>query len=155
MRTKGLIVFGALFLLVFAGCGQGGRAGGNDLAGSDAMEVSDPGWDAGDTGVTDLVDTRAPDLLGDTMDTAGDQTNGADQGLDPGLDMGDPGQETAVCVPECAGRECGPDGCGGSCGECGEGMACAWDTGKCQSFGFQYRSHKSSDKLSTVTIDCH
>lgn len=29
-----------------------------------------------------------------------------------------------VCVPSCAGRECGDNGCGGSCGTCPAGTAC-------------------------------
>jgi hypothetical protein len=32
--------------------------------------------------------------------------------------------EGPVCVPECAGMECGPDGCDGSCGDCGPGFVC-------------------------------
>ena len=29
-----------------------------------------------------------------------------------------------VCVPECAGKECGDDGCGASCGSCEDGATC-------------------------------
>lgn len=29
-----------------------------------------------------------------------------------------------VCVPQCAGRDCGPDGCGGVCGDCDAGEEC-------------------------------
>jgi hypothetical protein len=31
------------------------------------------------------------------------------------------------CLPECAGKSCGPDGCGGSCGECDDGLLCTDD----------------------------
>jgi hypothetical protein len=37
-----------------------------------------------------------------------------------------------VCVPDCAGKECGADGCGGACGEClGAGHTCN-EAGLCQ-----------------------
>ncbi len=29
-----------------------------------------------------------------------------------------------VCIPDCAGRDCGPDGCGGMCGSCAGGEVC-------------------------------
>ncbi|MBT4650967.1 hypothetical protein HOC13_00400 [Candidatus Woesearchaeota archaeon] len=28
------------------------------------------------------------------------------------------------CIPQCAGKQCGPDGCGGSCGTCLQGQNC-------------------------------
>jgi len=31
---------------------------------------------------------------------------------------------TCICLPDCAGKECGPDGCGGICGLCADGTAC-------------------------------
>ncbi|MBI1826469.1 MAG: hypothetical protein HY287_12115 [Planctomycetes bacterium] len=34
---------------------------------------------------------------------------------------------TCVCVPNCAGKQCGDDGCGGSCGACNDGVACTVD----------------------------
>ena len=43
--------------------------------------------------------------------------------LDPGADMG-----PDLCVPECAGSECGSDGCGGNCGDCGETGICFEDS---------------------------
>jgi hypothetical protein len=59
-----------------------------------------------------------------------------DGGADPGVtgDVGvedvlgtDPGEADVpgadVCVPDCAGRDCGDDGCGGTCGAC-EGGVC-------------------------------
>jgi hypothetical protein len=36
-----------------------------------------------------------------------------------------------VCVPSCAGRECGDDGCGGSCGSCPIAAPKCGDDGKC------------------------
>jgi len=38
-----------------------------------------------------------------------------------------------VCVPVCAGRECGDDGCGGSCGSCGLDELC--EAGGCVAAG--------------------
>ncbi|MBU1431201.1 hypothetical protein KKF91_11740 [Myxococcota bacterium] len=35
------------------------------------------------------------------------------------------------CLPQCAGRECGPDGCGGACDVCGGGEVCQVDSGRC------------------------
>ncbi len=32
--------------------------------------------------------------------------------------------EPPVCIPNCAGKECGDDGCGGSCGACSVGYSC-------------------------------
>jgi len=37
---------------------------------------------------------------------------------------------TAVCTPDCTGRECGDDGCGGSCGSCIDPFLC--DSGTCE-----------------------
>ncbi len=34
-----------------------------------------------------------------------------------------------VCIPNCAGKQCGPDGCGGSCGTCGTNEVC--QSGQC------------------------
>jgi hypothetical protein len=34
------------------------------------------------------------------------------------------------CIPNCAGKDCGPDGCGGSCGGCSLGFACT-EAGTC------------------------
>jgi hypothetical protein len=36
-----------------------------------------------------------------------------------------------VCVPDCAGKTCGPDGCGGSCGQCPSGYGCNTTTQQC------------------------
>ena len=38
-----------------------------------------------------------------------------------------------VCVPDCAGKECGEDGCGEDCGNCTPGFTC--ETGKCGYLG--------------------
>jgi len=46
------------------------------------------------------------------------------QGNGGGSDVPDPG----VCLPSCAGRECGDDGCGGSCGKCKSPLVCAAGT---------------------------
>jgi hypothetical protein len=32
---------------------------------------------------------------------------------------------TPICIPNCAGKQCGDDSCGGSCGSCGSGTVCA------------------------------
>ncbi|MFC1611625.1 PKD domain-containing protein [Myxococcota bacterium] len=37
---------------------------------------------------------------------------------------------TAVCTPDCTGKECGDDGCGGSCGSCTDPFVC--DSGTCE-----------------------
>lgn len=36
-----------------------------------------------------------------------------------------------VCIPECAGKECGSDGCGGSCGTCSGADSCNNISGLC------------------------
>ncbi|MFN8589876.1 MAG: pentapeptide repeat-containing protein [Thermomicrobiales bacterium] len=33
-------------------------------------------------------------------------------------------QVCATCIPDCAGKKCGPNGCGGSCGSCADGQVC-------------------------------
>ncbi|MFC1611430.1 PKD domain-containing protein, partial [Myxococcota bacterium] len=38
---------------------------------------------------------------------------------------------TAVCTPDCAGKECGDDGCGGSCGSCVDPFLCQSGTCEC------------------------
>ncbi len=42
--------------------------------------------------------------------------------------------DACVCVPQCAGKQCGSDGCGGSCGLCAETPVKLYcnDEGKCQ-----------------------
>ena len=40
----------------------------------------------------------------------------------------------ADCLPQCAGKTCGPNGCGGICGMCGGGKACT-DEGTCVALG--------------------
>ena len=32
--------------------------------------------------------------------------------------------KSAICTPDCKGKDCGPDGCGSSCGECPVGQQC-------------------------------
>lgn len=38
------------------------------------------------------------------------------------------------CVPQCAGRSCGPDGCGNTCGDCAMGELCVLADGSCETF---------------------
>ncbi|MFC1610422.1 PKD domain-containing protein [Myxococcota bacterium] len=38
---------------------------------------------------------------------------------------------TAVCTPDCVGKECGDDGCGGSCGSCADPFLCQSGTCEC------------------------
>lgn len=42
------------------------------------------------------------------------------------IDIHDPtaSSQPDVCVPSCAGKECGSDGCSGSCGDCPKFMEC-------------------------------
>lgn len=48
------------------------------------------------------------------------------EGYAPGEDL------SCVCVPNCAGRQCGGDGCGGGCAPgCGDGEFCDDGTGQC------------------------
>jgi len=76
--------------------------------------IEDPG---------DLLDgTYTEDLIPDTdFDSLGSEKVDPGPHLDIGLD---------VCVPACAGKECGDDGCGGSCGTCTGDKTCV--EGKCK-----------------------
>ena len=70
----------------------------------------------------------------DGMQAAGDWTISVSDhfALDPGtlvgwslhVELEDVCGPGGVCVPDCAGQQCGDDGCGGSCGLCGPGDSC-------------------------------
>ena len=77
------------------------------------------------------IDTSA-DLRGQ-----GDGTNETARNLDSGADDNafNDLPESDLCVPDCAGRECGPNGCGGQCGSCDDNDVCTdeWcHDGTCQ-----------------------
>jgi hypothetical protein len=49
-----------------------------------------------------------------------------------GKNASPPPPPPSACVPNCAGKNCGPDGCGNSCGECVGGQACTGGACTCQ-----------------------
>ena len=69
-----------------------------------------------------------------------DSGNGEDCATCP-TDCGCPQGQACIngdcCVPNCAGKECGPDGCGGTCGHCDAGSCsdgmCSWGLGCAES----------------------
>jgi hypothetical protein len=58
---------------------------------------------------------------GQGADVASDLTDGGAEVTTP---QPDADIEPEICVPDCAGKDCGTDGCGGSCGDCCEGDDC-------------------------------
>lgn len=64
---------------------------------------------------TDLSETASRQL------PTAEQSDSEQEDSQPAPDACDGGQ--CACVPDCAGRTCGPDQCGGSCGEC-PGIPC-------------------------------
>jgi hypothetical protein len=40
-------------------------------------------------------------------------------------------KDVVICIPSCAGKNCGIDGCGGSCGTCGTGYSCQVSNSTC------------------------
>ena len=98
----------------------------------DATAEQVPGPDTGADGLDSHVD-------GETDPDSGEADAGAD-GLDSHVDGGTnpdsgaqdvPPADTSldvlppdVCVPACAGKQCGDDGCGGSCGNCPADQSC-------------------------------
>ncbi|MGB0590689.1 MAG: fasciclin domain-containing protein [Myxococcota bacterium] len=66
------------------------------------------------------------------LDDCGDVVCGVlDDGCDGYLNCGDcedneacTGDGQCVCIPDCAGKDCGDNGCGGSCGTCDAGGVC-------------------------------
>jgi len=66
------------------------------------------------------------------LDDCGDVVCGVlDDGCDGYLNCGDcedneacTGDGQCICIPDCAGKDCGDNGCGGSCGTCNAGGVC-------------------------------
>lgn len=61
------------------------------------------------------------------------------------------GRGTCVCVPDCAGRNCGPDGCGGVCGTCSDGQVCT--SGNCAPAGMPEQCNGLDDDRNGVIDD--
>ncbi len=57
---------------------------------------------------------------------------------------------TGTCVPQCAGKQCGPDGCGGNCGFCSSVQSCT-ATGQCLCPSFACSSPINSVPNATCT----
>jgi len=98
-------------------------------------------WTGKQTTVADLIDVQDADTSDDgtTSDDPGslpDGTDSVDAGTDPGFDSPDtdPGfaldDGLEICVPDCAGKECGSNGCGAACGACTAGKECL--EGQCE-----------------------
>lgn len=89
--------------------GNGVPGFGNDDTTS--SEGSDDVTASGDAGGTDMDDNTDSTANFDTSDPSNDTTEG-------------PNDDTAVCVPNCVGKECGDDGCGDVCGTCDGNTEC-------------------------------
>ena len=71
----------------------------------------------------------------DHQDTAGSDAETVDCGRADRREVGDIGDGAGrcepsgecPCIPDCAGKACGPDGCDGECGVCRDGEACSED----------------------------
>ncbi len=103
----------SILAVVFAiGCGAGNNA-------PESVDAVDVGPDRANT------EDGSPDL--GIQDGTGSDADIADLGplsdWDTGLDGLVPDAD-AICVPQCAQKECGSDGCEGSCGQCGTGTTC-------------------------------
>ncbi len=57
--------------------------------------------------------------------------------------------EPGVCIPSCAGRDCGDDGCGGSCGSCKHPQQCM--AGTCREEGEPLPDASGGDDAADVT----
>jgi hypothetical protein len=72
------------------------------------------------------------DVLGPDSNYVPDDAANLDNTSD--LGQADDQNQPEVCIPYCAGKECGPNGCGGTCGTCDDGNECTQDiceNGKC------------------------
>ena len=68
----------------------------------------------GDGGEVAPLDSRGSADAADSGQLA--EQTGQDTGNDSGAPL--PDVQPEACIPQCAGKECGPDGCGGTCGKC-------------------------------------
>ncbi len=108
-----------------------------DAPPTDLEDVQGP--DLPDAPETDLEDVHEPDLNG--PDLNGPDLNGPDLADVIGNDLPDLPDTTGpeiqdvppvdLCIPQCAGKTCGPDGCGGDCGSCPADLTCSAE-GTCQ-----------------------
>lgn len=109
----GMLEFGVV------GCNLGGSESGNDAV-----------WLTGD-----LPDESAANTGDVGAEEVGDDVTWVE---DVGLDLATPNAEIAAevdsetpCLPDCAGKVCGPDGCGATCGSCINENACNEASGQC------------------------
>jgi len=102
--------------------------------GEDTKEVSKETHDDtaidGDNGAPD--ETQTVETEDDTADDANDgETANEVDDTESDEAAGDVANDEAVvesiCVPDCAGKQCGDDGCGGSCGTCDDNIVCTFD----------------------------
>ncbi len=86
-------------------------------------------------GCNGATEVRPPLDAADTESGADRADVVAEDGDLPNPDVGAQDDGDGVCVPNCAGRECGYDECGDPCGPgCGTGYVCT-DVGTCACFG--------------------
>ncbi|MBI5490779.1 MAG: DUF1566 domain-containing protein [Deltaproteobacteria bacterium] len=130
----------------------GGDSSGNGADGSSELfEGDEPGEcsDDADNDRDGLFDCADPGCAGAPYCRGGADADGEAE-ADAGADADGDGDADAdvdgaadVCMPDCAGRECGDDGCGGSCppDDCDFGQTCDRDghciwSGVCDRSGF-------------------
>jgi len=121
MKRFSLLFSGFLLLLLVSGATVScGSDGGSPPPGSDVADAGDAAGDA-------LADGVMPDGQDAAADPGSDPAGPADGAADglPEESLTDaPGDADVVCVPDCAGKQCGADGCGGSCGSCPQYSQC-------------------------------
>ena len=96
-------------------------ADGNEA--TDTLQSADAQEDAGDLSAQDLLDGTLEDAV-DTVQPADVPEDVASQVEDVAPEVQDT-VEVLPCLPDCAGKQCGPDGCGADCGTCQPQETCS------------------------------
>jgi hypothetical protein len=125
--------------------------------GSEVCDNKDNDCDGSvDEGLTQIVSCSINHGTGEKTQTcsAGSWIGGTckvidcDQGYHKNSDGTACVEDSPVCTPNCAGKECGSDGCDGSCGTCTSGKVCNSNgkcvvtcTDTCQSLGYECGTH--------------
>ena len=148
MRRWVLVLAAVTASSMTVGCGtSGGGGGGKKDAGNGFIDILPFGTDTG-TGDTTVappdVPAPPPDVPApppDVVEPPPDVPAPPPDVPEPPPDVPEPPPDVPApppdvpddlgCVPQCAGKACGPDGCGGICGTCEAGTTC--QSGACVS----------------------